>query len=1286
LGWLEGLEADAPVEVAAETDGGGDDIRLTFTNGKVAEAQVKRGLQASDELWSSLSDLVVALNNNEITYGLLVVCPNSSRTISRDLASDLVRLGEGNERRIRPKSAEFVGRLRAMGIDPAVVCAKLRIVTIAASQGSSADVRASRAELSHVCAEPGDAVRAWDRLYRDAHLMIECRGVRSLVAIAQVLRSAGVPLRSDPAGPPAALLEGLCRWTASVNESFTILGVPKPLPIDTTWIPVTPFARATDEQETTDGLMGALERYHAWDQRPRNRDEGSCDPGGLGRFYRRVVVVAGPGMGKSTLLVKLARVYARSGLPVLKVSAPLVARRMITAGSSFLEAVLTLALDGTDISVTAASNAGFRDWVLLVDGLDECGQDQSLVISGMERFVEGFPNARVIAVTRPVGYRASQLASWRHYDLRSFGENEISNHMVSLLKNILPDADPRQPQLESLAEEAMERSSAGRAAARSPLMLSLSAALFARGGALGGTRLAFYRAIFRLVENEPPVRAGPPPASSAVLARFLDVLGWTLVGSPNISLRAALTSCARDLEIEMALPALQARDRAEACLRYWEALGLLERLHHTNDVAVTFVHKTFAEFAAGRYLAAQCRADQARILREIGELEPWHEVIAFGSALGAGPVFLDELIRRGFEGPQGHARLLQGLEILEEAEPQLDDGRLVAIIDATVAQAERDRRSWALEVGRPLSAVARRSAELVFARAQPLLTHAQLWTRLVGWAACVEAKSDAFELDTLLSALEYFVGDERSDRMNGPGRQWWFNGGGKELLQDFAFHVAEIILARCDTAKADEILHDRFRAPGLSTMGFIMRLQRLLAPRGLRFRWDEKLRSSAKGSFFDLDPDTLQQHRLAIAGLLANLCDLEDNDNLPTNSEDRPLYILSGFLELIGLMRSAISEIWGFRDIGNDAGVREVWRAVARLGGLPLDELAREAGELRRSIADGEEAALTTLFHRVCSVDIPEPRWEAAEPLAFDLANVEAALRRPSMLIIEPALRLALAVGLPTDWRQMAERLLAAGEEETLWAAAELASKLPLSEALEVLFARSVVPPKAGSRYVFKKLAELSPPNDARQLAALRMGLLGGGPYTAVAAAEWAAASPPDDVEALLQESFCYWLRTEKPYPRNGIVPPSPRAALLKAQCRVAPPTIGTLVGHLKDRRSDVREVASNELIALIGAAPVDRAAFVEAVVAGTVPASLLESALKADVGFSSDEVNALLTMLQGEDSNRRFVALPLLRSPHIAPSRRRNLLAALVRDPDPRIHEAAAAMIEVEGTFGSVR
>lgn len=52
LGWLDGLAADAPVTVASETGAGGDDLRLTFEDGSVAEAEIKQGLRAGKDLWS----------------------------------------------------------------------------------------------------------------------------------------------------------------------------------------------------------------------------------------------------------------------------------------------------------------------------------------------------------------------------------------------------------------------------------------------------------------------------------------------------------------------------------------------------------------------------------------------------------------------------------------------------------------------------------------------------------------------------------------------------------------------------------------------------------------------------------------------------------------------------------------------------------------------------------------------------------------------------------------------------------------------------------------------------------------------------------------------------------------------------------------------------------------------------------------------------------------------------------------------------------------------------------
>jgi hypothetical protein len=59
--------------------------------------------------------------------------------------------------------------------------------------------------------------------------------------------------------------------------------------------------------------------------------------------------VAGPGMGKSTLLKKLARVYSRDSLPVMMIRLPRLVRQ-INNGGSFEKGIFILGLDVADRS------------------------------------------------------------------------------------------------------------------------------------------------------------------------------------------------------------------------------------------------------------------------------------------------------------------------------------------------------------------------------------------------------------------------------------------------------------------------------------------------------------------------------------------------------------------------------------------------------------------------------------------------------------------------------------------------------------------------------------------------------------------------------------------------------------------------------------------------------------------------------------------------------------------------------------------------------------------------
>lgn len=398
LGWLDGLVDDVPISLLAETGGSGDDIQIRLRNGSIAEVQVKRGLRRGGRLWEPLMRLSRAIHAGMIGYGCLVVSPDSTRAIRAELARDIIRLGDGRSDRLSEFGQALVSQLTAADLPISAVCQRLRIVTVNALTTDDASVRAARAELGHLCKSESRVDDAWNRLYRDASELIELRGARSASSVIRVLQSAGVDIAEGPGGDLATILTKLTAWGFTASRSFGIFGAPKAPSIDDAWIPLKAAIRG-DAKVAPQDLAEALKLYHDWEKRYPAREGKSIDAHTFGRFVHYVVVVAGPGMGKSTLLKKLARCYSGDGFPVLRVSIPRVAARMKHQGSSFAESLFALGLDGAGIEPAAAERAAIADWVLLCDGLDECGNDQDAIAQGLVQFVAGHPSSRVIVTT-----------------------------------------------------------------------------------------------------------------------------------------------------------------------------------------------------------------------------------------------------------------------------------------------------------------------------------------------------------------------------------------------------------------------------------------------------------------------------------------------------------------------------------------------------------------------------------------------------------------------------------------------------------------------------------------------------------------------------------------------------------------------------------------------------------------------------------------------------------------------------------------------------------------------
>lgn len=473
--------------------------------------------------------LAAAINRKELAYGVLVVSPDSSRTIAYELSRDIKRLADGRVDGLSNLAETLRLKLNSAGLPIQDVCQRLRIHTVHGLEVDAASIAAAKAELSHLCTDQNEVNAAWNRLYRDADAIIERRGRWEASTIIRVFNAENIVI----AGPesPGGLLAQLARWVYDTNQNFSLFGIKKALSISQAWLPLKAVV-ADEDREADADVASALARYHAsGENRSSRRDIKELDAEWIGRFYPQTVLVAGPGMGKSTLLTKATQLYAHDDYPVLKVKLSMVAARM-ASGHNFFDSVLHFGLDGSGLSQAEASRAGLRDWVLLCDGLDECHIHQEAVATGLKQFAAGYPRARIVVTTRPIGYMTAQLSHWRHYELLPPDPDAGPSNLAALLRAVLPTTNKLHANALEIATEELEKSGSTKIISRSPHLLGMAASMLARGGALGTTKVQLYQNLFSLIDTATSPRTPVSPVSQPIRTRMLDILGWELVSDP----------------------------------------------------------------------------------------------------------------------------------------------------------------------------------------------------------------------------------------------------------------------------------------------------------------------------------------------------------------------------------------------------------------------------------------------------------------------------------------------------------------------------------------------------------------------------------------------------------------------------------------------------------------------------------------------------------------------------------------------------------------------------------
>ena len=967
LNWLEGLCIDKPVAVWAESEGPGDDLRIELENNSTIEVQAKKGLARGHKLWKALHSIAQAIHKGEFPYGMLVLASDSSKTIWEDLAVAIERLGQGRNDLLTEIGEDWAEQLNKANIPARDVCRCMRIRVIHALPADNTSIIAAKDVLRYVCAREEDVDAAWNTLCRHAMSLIENRGRWTLQDLVRLLRSTNIAIREDDF--PASVLDRHTKWVSDTNAFFSITGTRGNIPIKHL-LPMHLEKKEFERAKASDA-SSALERYHKYFERQSYGEV--FDSIWAARFRTLVVVEAGPGLGKSTMIKELAHQYAQDGYLVLKVALKPIAAAMQNGGV-FSELLLSHSLSGSGVSPSQIKNATRFNWVVLADGLDECGNAHHEMAEQINRFALGHPGARIVVTTRPIGYETTELADWTHYRLLSPVKENGTDNLAKLV-NAVSTNESSQSGASNIKPYQFGRVSPSDAISISPQLLGMSASLILRHCALPRTRLALYSKLINLFEALP---ADTPPEQADVADTVLNIIGWSLLSTPLITFDQLIERTAATLAPLLGTTQLASKKHVRLAVAHWERVGLVEKVFHDDTELLTFIHKTFCEFVASRFLVTHFKD----LIEQVVDQPDKQEVINFAVGQGVADELIEVYLGRHASGRS--QQLQPALALLGHPEILISDRSAQELIRRSFKSIE-DGANDKFSIGIALSDVGARARDLVEVETALRLDSIDTAVKLVAWATAVNCDAFPYDATTVAAALiellpnveEFSFQDIINKRDRGD--------------HDLVLRVALAALKAQSDNQARSFAEHELGDEKLRTVGFIFDVNNVLRSRGI-----EELPTPLPPTERGVSPISLRPagvswehaHLYACRSIAkAFVTDTAPMDLKLRHGRGFPQF--SGLLRASGFMTAPVSDSYIWVHAHDEAAVHSTMKAVAALIPLDLHSIADEAREVLYRL---DTEAFDSMFDFLPGVDIPPPAWEKVECLPINREEVKRAL------------------------------------------------------------------------------------------------------------------------------------------------------------------------------------------------------------------------------------------------------------------------------------------------------
>lgn len=1279
LNWLDGLINDIPLALAAETGQAGDDIALEFSNGVRAEAQVKKGLNKSKRLWEPLIELATAINEKKLDYGILVVCPESSNSIKSDLSKDIIRVGQGRSDNLKSITVEFLSRLDEYQLPHANVCKKIRIVVSNALLSDRSSIELAKAKLRTICSSSEEAEIAWSNLYEDATRIIELRGRRDCSDLLQILTSNSIHLSDQISNrSPIPFVNKVIAWSKTAYSQFSIFGIDRPLLIDESWIPIKTVVQEKKNAEVED-IEKALNSYHEWEKKTSSRDAVDVNPATIGLYLRLCVIVAGPGMGKTTLLKKLFRTYSGKNRPSIIVRLPLLIARMNQTGAGFEECIFSLGLDTAGVTAKEAIDSNFKDWVILFDGLDECGHHQESICQSIVNYTSNFPSIRVIITTRPVGYRTTLLKKWRHYEILPLEERQAQNNIQLLICNLYKNEQEKLEETKKFLKSELEKSKYSKVIIRSPLLMGLTVSLATQKVSLGKTKTELYKNLFELIEGSPSNRKIDTDIPPAVQDYFISYLGWQLIKHPIVSLDLIIRNVSTQIKNELDCPRLKARAICDECANYWEERGLIEKIHHHKGSLYTFIHKTFMEYAAGRYVAS---LSEDLLLEEISSLDyrpSVEEVLIFAGSLGITDSIANILLNNHYENKKKSLDMLLEITVSAEHPPSenIRDAAFQEAVNIIVSLDKNDAYEYASKL-----VIACNNFPLEITKyTDQHINNNQYWTKLSCITFSLIAKTYT-ETEFLIEFFIDFYSRTRGSSLSSSISGSLVLGSSSSTLvyNEFVKSAVKHIFHNCSLIKAKEIFSSTILNNGHQSMSLIQDLGHFFKSVGHveiseeLYRFDH---SALLDRFNSLESRTKEIK--ATKGLCEAL--IIPSFAGESNSNNNELLLdLSAFLSASNYGNAAVSDVFQWPEKSFHDPIIEVFKGVSLASGISRNGLHLDAVALLKSISSNDSFdSQLEIFNRTVHIDI-EPDWDSIRNCDLDGEKIEKAMYCGRQWIVCLAGNLVLKLHNSDSMGRLIKRLLKNGDYTTLLITSYMIPYLYNNDEIRSTILNRLkgrlIP---GCQFLYAPLAKAIITFDQDVMDAVSKGLFKSGPITATEAAKLAGkfSTPGNDrLYKTLIEAYTFWTENEEPYPaEGGVVPDSPREELLTTLLKMKKPSDNDLMGYLSDSRRDVRDVAEKHLFSRIDEDTILREKLISATSEEIIDPIYLSKAIKSNTAFSTIQIKSICSMINHDNLNVRYAAFNVLHTDLVSNKILRKWLEVAMKDTNDEIRDSAVLL-----------